>query len=198
MTNIINKVKNLYDYFENNNIDLDVNFLELDTESDVFKSLFSFNNEVMKEDISENDINQIIKFLDKRTDNLKIFIIEILLTNNSFFKNEEVKNKFYQQLEDKIFDDIDEYNLSGDKNKIIDLFYNRKFPEIKNLINVLSDNDKKDVLKYIIEHSYEKDIVDNETDVNIFLNNYIPLIEEAYSEDNFFNLGEEYDDENFQ
>ncbi len=187
---ILTGVKSLYDYFEKNDIDTNIEIALLEDDSDLLQKMLKFNKEVMKGDIDDKDISSVVKFLSKKKENLSSYILDILLTNPSFFKNEEVKKVFHSQIEDKIFDDIDAFSLKGEKLKIIDLFFNKDFKNIEPLLDSLDVDDKADILMYIMEHSYDKDVLDKNTEVGAVLSKNKDLLSNIYDEEsNMVNFG---------
>jgi hypothetical protein len=186
---IVKEIQNLYQFFENNGIDINVDFLEFESAEEAILKMTAFNNVVMKNEISSKEVSELVRFMTGRKDNLASYVLDILLTNPSFLQNEEVKKVFHAEIEDKIFDDIDDFHLQGDKLKIIDCFLNREYDRIKPLLDSLDEEDKVDVLMYIMEHAYSEDVLNKETEIGAILDEYSELVNSIYDETNLVNSG---------
>ncbi len=196
----VKEIKSLYKFFEDKGIDINVDFLELESADEAILKMTAFNNIVMKNEISSNEISELVHFMKGRKDNLASYILDILLTNPSFLQDEEVKKVFHNEIEEKIFADIDDFNLQGDKLKIIDCFLNRDYKKIKPLLDSLCEEDKVDVLMYIMEHVYCDDVINSETDlinveseIGAILHEYSVLVNSIYDDKNLVGAGVDMD-----
>ena len=107
-----------------------------------------------------------------------------------------MKENLASYVENKIFEDIEEYNLNGEKSKIIDLLYSDDIDSIYPLLEKLDYESQCDILVYIMEVSYNADIVDNTTKIGALLSKYKTTLDEIYTEDDedTFDDFEEYED----
>lgn len=188
---VLKSVESLYDFFEENKIDVNIEVAQLDFESVGFLELKKFNEIAMDKKIEDVEISKILNFLNRRTDNLASFIVDILLSNKSFFINENVKEKYHSKIEDRIFEDIDSFNLTGEKLKIIDFLYNDEVDKIYPLLEALDYESKVDILMYIMEYSYYSDVQDKTTPIGALLSHYHDIVSIMYAERDLFSYGEE-------
>lgn len=184
---MVENVEHLYSFFE----DKDIEMVELHYDSEGFQLLSDFNEVVMEKEIDSFEIKKIVNFLKNKNDNISSHILDILLTNSSFFQNDLVKEEFYKEIEERIYEDIDSFDLHGDKLKIIDYFYNGKVEDIKKLIINLDDESKIDILMFIMEYSYHSDILDKTTPIGGLLSEYQQIVSVMYEQRDITDYGDD-------
>jgi hypothetical protein len=188
---VLKSVESLYDFFEENKIDVNVEVAQLDFESIGYIELHKFNSIAMDKKIEDVEISKILKFLNRRNDNLASFITDILLSNKSFFRNDEVRERYHEKIEDRIYEDIDSFNLTGEKLKIIDYLFNDDIEKIYPLLEGLDYESKVDILMYIMEYSYYSEALDKTTPIGALLSFYHDIVHVMYDERDMFSYGEE-------
>ena len=174
---ILNQIQEIYQYSLDNIIDF-----EDDGCDEIFNNIVILSKDIMKDNITENDINKILDFLSNKNDDISDTILNLLLCNPSFVNNPKVNSKYLFEIEDMMFDDIDFFNLHGDKLKIIDMFLNRNISDMISLFDPLEELDKLNILIYILGHAYEKEILDTTCELGAFLSNNSELVKKAYGE----------------
>jgi hypothetical protein len=175
--NILKQIENIYQYSLDNVVDV-----EDDGCDEVFNNIVILSKDIMKDEISEKEIQKLLYFLSDKNDDISDTILNLLLCNPSFINHIDVNTKYLSEIEDKMFDDMEYFNLSGDKLKIVDFFLNRNISEMIPLFDTLEEAGKLNILMYILEHAYEKEILDTECELGAFLSENSILVKKAYGE----------------
>lgn len=198
---VLDKVKELYQFYLENEIDTNTELMEFEFGSQGFQMIENFDYAVMQGVIADDEIKKIISYLARKKDALKDYIIENLMCNKSFFLNDTVKEDLSEYVEQKIFEDIEEFDLHGEKSKIIDFLYVDDIESIYPILEKLEYKSKCDILTYIMENSYHSDIIDNTSKIGALFSLYKTTLDEIYSDENgiYDNFGEyeEFDEDDF-
>jgi hypothetical protein len=134
-------------------------------------------NDLIDYDINEDEISLLVEYLKiKKNSRIFDFIIDSLLVNRSFLTNQKVKDTFGKNVYNFIMNELEIYNLTEDKGKIIDLFHKGDFDSVEKMVNNLNIEDKKDIFKYILDQSNEESISVNGSKIHDFLKKYEDIL----------------------